>query len=247
MKIWLIRHGTTRPGEEQRYQGRLDEGLSERGRKALLRADLAYPCVFGDCPRVPGACSSVFGAGEAAAAAGGGTDGMTAPGSRAGRMPAYVYVSPARRARQTAEILFPQADQIIIPGLREMDFGVFEGRSWREMSEDADYRRWVDGGCEGQCPGGEDRASFTARICSAFDGILAGETETGRKPGCAGDDLPVIIVAHGGTQMALLAERGSPAGDYFSRQTPCGCGWLLEPEAGTGLLKVLKEVSFLRP
>ena len=134
-----------------------------------------------------------------------------------------------------------------LPGLREMDFGVFEGRSWREMLEDADYRRWVDGGCEGQCPGGEDRASFTARICSAFDGILAGETETGRKPGCAGEDLPVIIVAHGGTQMALLAERGSPAGDYFSRQTPCGCGWLLEPEAGTGLLKVLKEVSFLRP
>lgn len=217
MKIWLIRHGITRLGEEQRYQGCLDEGLSEKGRDALLRADLAYPYVFG---------------------------------GKTGSMPACVYVSPARRARQTAEILFPQAEQIVIPGLREMDFGVFEGRSWREMQEDPDYRSWVDSGCEGQCPGGEDRASFSKRICSAFDGILDREfRESGTEMRCAGEKrrgAPIIIVAHGGTQMALLAERGSPPGDYFSRQTPCGCGWLLEPEESTGFLKVLREVRFLR-
>ena len=32
MKLWLIRHGLTRLGEEKRYQGALDEPLSERGR-----------------------------------------------------------------------------------------------------------------------------------------------------------------------------------------------------------------------
>ena len=51
----------------------------------------------------------------------------------AGWKPEHVYVSPALRAKETAAILFPEAGQIEVPGLREMDFGVFEGRSWQEM------------------------------------------------------------------------------------------------------------------
>ena len=39
--------------------------------------------------------------------------------------PDVVYVSPMTRARQTAHILFPGAKQIVVPGLREMDFGTF--------------------------------------------------------------------------------------------------------------------------
>ena len=53
--------------------------------------------------------------------------------------PARVYVSPMTRARQTAAVLFPQAQQIIVPGLREMDFGTFEGRNYVEMENDPDY------------------------------------------------------------------------------------------------------------
>ena len=43
--------------------------------------------------------------------------------------PEVVYVSPLSRARETAAILFPTAEQIVVPGFREMDFGVFEGRT----------------------------------------------------------------------------------------------------------------------
>ena len=53
-----------------------------------------------------------------------------------GHPPARVYVSPMTRARQTAAVLFPQAQQIIVPGLREMDFGTFEGRNYVEMEND---------------------------------------------------------------------------------------------------------------
>ena len=34
------------------------------------------------------------------------------------------------------------------------------------MEHDAAYRAWVDGGCAGRCPGGEDRAEYTARVCA---------------------------------------------------------------------------------
>ncbi len=40
-----------------------------------------------------------------------------------------VYVTRRLRTRQTAELLFPGAEQVIVPGLEEMNFGIFEGKS----------------------------------------------------------------------------------------------------------------------
>ncbi len=174
--------------------------------------------------------------------------GLSEEGQRALRRadvsPARVYVSPALRARQTADILFPDADQVVAEGLREMDFGAFDGRGWWEMENDADYRSWVDGGCLGQCPGGEDRASCSARVCAAFARILDENLRD-----CRTDDL--FIVAHGGTQMAVLEEWGRPARDYYAWQTPCGWCWCLEtpPEPGAWRREGLGAVgrhSFLR-
>ena len=195
MKVWLIRHGMTRLGEEKRYQGRLDDGLSEAGRAALLRADF--------CPK-------------------------------------RVYVSPALRARETAKILFPEAEQVLCPELREMDFGSFEGRGWWEMEEDDAYRAWVDGGCVGRCPEGEEKAELTERVNSCFERILETENDNPDMP----EDL--VIVAHGGTQMALLEKWGVPQREYYRWQRPCGCGWLLDWEPESKTLHVIREISFLR-
>ena len=180
MNIWLIRHGLTLPGEEGRYQGFLDESLSEKGKLQLEQAP---------------------------------------------QEPSHVYTSPAKRARETASILFPCADQICIPGLWEMNFGVFEGRTFKEMENDARYREWVDGMCLGRCPGGESRASFSERVCNAFLDVLSQERERQQR-GSAENDL--FIVSHGGTQMAILERWGRPVRDYYSWQSPCGTGWLLE-------------------
>ena len=192
MNIYLIRHGLTTPGEEGRYQGFLDESLSEKGRAQLTQAP---------------------------------------------QNPSHVYVSPAKRARETASILFPGAEQICVPGLWEMNFGVFEGRTWKEMENDARYREWVDGMCLGTCPGGESRASFSARVCKAFLHVLDMEKtrqQTAEAHGLsispAGEKLleeDLFIVSHGGTQMAILERWGRPARDYYSWQRPCGCGWIL--------------------
>ena len=112
---------------------------------------------------------------------------LDTPLSRRGRLalrqadfaPQRLYVSPLLRARETAQLLFPQSEPHLVSDLREMDFGIFEGRSWREMEHDEQYRAWVDGGCEGQCPGGENRADFSARICAAVREILEAEAEAG--------------------------------------------------------------------
>ena len=149
-----------------------------------------------------------------------------------------VCCSPLLRAVETAEILFPSAEKRMIPDLREMDFGVFEGRGWWEMEQDSAYRAWVAGSCEGRCPGGEDRAGFSARVQSAFAAVIERERAAGAS------DL--VIVAHGGTQMAALSRWGSPHKDYFAWQTPCASGWLLEDTDWPERLHVIKEVSFVR-
>ena len=151
--------------------------------------------------------------------------------------PDRVYVSPALRVRETAEILFPSSELFPVPGLAEMNFGVFEGRGWWEMTEDPDYRTWVDGGCRGRCPDGEDLAVFSERICAAFETILAEEERQNR-------DL--VVVAHGGTQMAVLERWGKPAREYYQWQTACGCGYLLDYDRETKALLCLDELSFVR-
>ena len=150
--------------------------------------------------------------------------------------PETVYVTPLKRTQETAKILFPDARQIVIDDLREMDFGAFEGRTYIEMENDAEYRAWVEDNCRGRCPGGESRDEFAARICAAFEKLMD-ESE---------DD--VVIVAHGGTQMSVMERFAVPHEPYFSRNAKNGTGYELD-ESNWRIdrtLKLLLCVSFLK-
>lgn len=162
-----------------------------------------------------------------------------------------VYVSPLKRARETAAILFPNAEQIILPGLRETDFGIFEGKTADEMADDADYRAWVDGMCLGTCPGGESRADVTRRAVEAFEEAVREEAaresivreEAAREEAaCAGADcaensraslgnaaeeVSVVFVTHGGVIMSILEALAVPHRDYYDYYTPNLGGWMV--------------------
>lgn len=118
-----------------------------------------------------------------------------------------VYSSPMIRAVQTATIKFPNARIITVPGLREMDFGLFEGRTADEMSDDLLYQTWVEGECKGPCPKGESREGFAARTCVAFSEVV-GESISRRHS-------YLIIVAHGGTIMSVMERFASPGRAYW--------------------------------
>lgn len=154
--------------------------------------------------------------------------------------PKTVYVSPLLRAKQTALALFPDARQIAVPSFCEMDFGVFEGRSAMEMEHDPVYRAWVDSGCEGTIPGGERKSEFCQRTCSAFadlaDQALA-----------AGEPL-LAIVAHGGTQMAVMERFARPRKAYFAWGAPNAGGFVLDAAdwRETRELTLLKTVRYTK-
>ena len=117
-----------------------------------------------------------------------------------------------------------------------MNFGAFEGRAWWEMENDPLYRAWVDGGCTGFCPGGEDKAGFSGRVCRAFEEIL--------KQAFADRLEKLAVVAHGGTQMAVLEKWGRPSGVYYRWQTVCGHGWELNADQWPEALQVIGEVDY---
>ena len=130
--------------------------------------------------------------------------------------PERVYVSPLIRARETAAVLFPEAEQVTVPDFREMDFGAFEGRTADEMADDPAYRAWVEEGCRGRCPGGENLAEFSDRVWAAFVKLLDTEQER------------LVIVTHGGVQMAILERYARPRRDYFGWTAPCCGGFVLD-------------------
>ena len=128
-----------------------------------------------------------------------------------------VYISPMVRARQTAEILFPKAELRVLDGLREMDFGVFEGRSPDEMVNDPVYRGWVDNMCEGLCPGGEDLDDFKDRVAAAFQTALEeSQAECAER---------LVILAHGGTIMSVMNRFAYPDMGYYAWYAENCRGW----------------------
>lgn len=130
---------------------------------------------------------------------------------RAGSDPTVqdVLVSPLRRTQMTAAILFPNAKQIVCFGLREMDFGVFEGRSAREMANDPDYRHWVEvTKCMGPCPHGDATVVFQHRVAAAFRKEVEKAMEAGQER--------LYFVVHGGVIMTVLYRFAKPQAPFYS-------------------------------
>lgn len=129
--------------------------------------------------------------------------------------PQKVFVSPMLRCRQTAELLFPGQEQVVIDKLREMDFGRFEGKNYRELSPDPAYQAWIDSGGRLPFPEGEDRACFIRRTMDGFRQM----TEQAWQENCR----QLAAVVHGGSIMAILSSLLQD--DYFTYQVPNLAGY----------------------
>ena len=103
-----------------------------------------------------------------------------------------VYVTPLCRTAQTARILFPHARQIVVPALREMDFGDFEMRSYAgDLEHDPQFIVWCEDSEHNMCPNGESAPQVLARNLAAIQPVID-----------AGEDA--VCVSHGGVTSGLM-------------------------------------------
>lgn len=127
--------------------------------------------------------------------------------------PAVLFASPMLRTRQSAKLLFPEQEPILLEEMRETDFGIFEGKTALELSADGDYQRWLDSFCQAPIPGGEAMGDFKVRCCAAFSAAM----EQVPEESCA------VFVVHGGVIMAIMEAFALPKRDFYDYHIGNGC------------------------
>lgn len=116
-----------------------------------------------------------------------------------------LFVSPMLRTRQTAELVFPQKEKCIVDDFAETDFGIFEGKTAEELSENREYRAWVASMCLAPIPEGESVSDFKIRCQRAFEDII----KTVPDNSCA------AFVVHGGVIMSIMEKFAQPARSFY--------------------------------
>ena len=124
-----------------------------------------------------------------------------------------LFVSPLQRTLETAELLFPGVRPVEVPELMEMDFGDWDGLSWREISscDAAGYGKWLGDPVLNSPPGGETLGEFNKRVADGFADVL-----TQAKSDCS------CLVLHGGVIRSILCSiLRMPAEKHWSFRIDC--------------------------
>ena len=140
------------------------------------------------------------------------------------------YASPMKRAVETARILMGGAGELRIePLLKEIDFGLFDGKNHAELDGDPRYQAWIDSGATIAFPEGESRDSFIARSMEGLKAVLE------RTDPASGQTI--VLICHGGTIMSLMSALNG--GDYYDYRVSCLDGYIAELEKHDTTLSIL--------
>lgn len=109
-----------------------------------------------------------------------------------------LYASPMRRARQTLAPLASHCpvSPIILPELREVDFGDWTGLTWEQVHAKFQISafEWLDQIHAGTLPNGDSGETFRARVAPCVERML--REHTGQTVG---------VVCHGGVIRMMLS------------------------------------------
>jgi len=134
----------------------------------------------------------------------------------AGERVTAIYSSPQARALATAAPLARELvlEPVLVPDLREMDFGELEGLTPAELQgRYAEYLPWTEAPAAVSFPGGEGTAAVAARAVAAARGIAAAH---------AGETA--VVVSHAVTLRTILADALGMPLDAMFRLDVSHCG-----------------------
>lgn len=134
----------------------------------------------------------------------------------------FVYVSPMKRCIETAQCIYPGIPMEKNLLLKECDFGVFENKSYKELSGNSDYQAWIDSNGTLPFPEGESSEAFQSRCAKGFLQCVEHAIQK--------NISRAAMVVHGGTIMSILCSFALPKGEYFKWQIENGAYYELTIE-----------------
>ena len=102
----------------------------------------------------------------------------------------FQYVTSGMlRTEQTLKALFGDVSHRIEDNFREIDFGIFEMKSYEQLKNDPAYRAWLSGDNQSNTPpGGESGNAMTQRALNAFHSL----------------SQDTVVITHGGVIAAIM-------------------------------------------
>jgi broad specificity phosphatase PhoE len=147
-----------------------------------------------------------------------------------------VYSSDRKRAMQTAGILFRNKEVVRDKGLREIDFGVFEGLRHEEIMEkySRTYQKWLKDPFTNDIAEAESMSKFRERVESAISNIV--RSNSGKT---------IAVVCHGG--VIGIYVRGMLRREGFWSCVPSSASTTtVEYDKGKAKLKKFNDTTHLK-
>jgi len=133
--------------------------------------------------------------------------------------PLYI-VSGLIRTVETAKILFDDPPLTTVPGLQEINFGVFEMRHYEELKSDPAYQHWINDLDHAYPPDGESKSEFTERV---LKGLIQVE-----QLGQLKQIREMVVVTHGGVIQAAMNHYFPGKKSFYEWQPACGQGYSID-------------------
>lgn len=154
--------------------------------------------------------------------------------------PDTVFTSPLARAVETADLLFPAAShRLVVPQLREANFGVFEGRKMEELVKDPEFARWMDPTSGFVPEGAEPTMEFHARCADTLHKLLEYMIRS--------EVTEAACVTHGGVIMSMLAQSALPRRPAEQWMADPGCGYTVQTDVAMWMRDKLVEAVAIQP
>ena len=128
-----------------------------------------------------------------------------------------VYCSDLPRCEKTAALLFPDFIPISMLELREMNFGAWEGKTYRELVDEPSYQHFLDRPFEANPPNGESFSVFSARVQQGWNHIVEDMNIRGLRQ--------AAVVTHGGVIRYLLSKLAVENKEFWEWEIPHASGY----------------------
>lgn len=129
------------------------------------------------------------------------------------------FSSDLNRCVETLLDYLPHAKPILLHELREMNFGMFEGKTYEQLKGQRAYQDWIEKPFAVTPPDGEDFNSFSYRVDSAWEKIINEMKRLNVRKS--------FIMTHGGVIRLILTKYAPVEKDFWDWPIPHNLGYEL--------------------